>query len=817
MPSDEKNRPFAQSGLADAVRSALGKESGSLPALDSHVGRGGTIHLGAEYLAYARATLSPMALKKELEARLAPVVLRSAGPEPGKPFGKFQVKALLGKGGMAAVFLAEDPERDPQKGQDVALKVMRDDISDEPTYIKRFLREAANAGLIEDSHVVAIYEVGAVTGRVYFTMELVQGQTLKDRLAIGPLTETEGLEVLRQIASGLVSTHARGIGHRDLKPSNIMLADPNQKYGFALEDEKIRVKIMDFGLARMYAEDDEPEVDAEGKILGTAKYVAPELVEGRPATLLADVFSLGVMAFQIFSGRAPWKAKNKIEYLEANLRSEAPQLSAVAGVSAETSQFVGAMLEKDPEDRPDMKALLRDTERLIERGALRGTEPFTVADDDTSVFYTKKKKLGGRSAARIPAPSRAAVPAVAILAAVVLALIVVAVLLSGGPKPPPEEPPAPHVPPVPKAPDKPPEKTPPKNEDELALGKKPKPLTALLQGVSDPVARAEVQRKLDAADQAWVDRDPEFARDRWQEAVLLAGRAPALLERVERAERELALKRAGQAESEGKTLDAIEALNAAEAHGAPQASIEPLRSRLKVRAADERTAKDALDEADACNAKGDFDAALARLGEAEAAFGRLGREPERQAKLKETEDARKKRGETARLEKLLDDAKRFLDTGELEPARLSLESARAIAPSDARIAALSRRLTRLKNTPKGSVCVEVDPRRSLYVRKDAVSNKEYKEWLDSPKGKRHGNPWITGDFPAGEADKPVRGVKPEDARAFAESRGERLPKKDELDAISKNVAGVAPGENAPDAKGVLPGFRTVLDAPEERP
>src|SRR5579872_4548568 len=116
-PSGER-KPFAQSGLRDAVQAALGG-SGTLPSLDSGVARGGTIHLGAEYLTYARSKLSPLALKKELELRLAPVVAKSAGPAVGQPFGKFQVEKFLGKGGMAEVFLAQDPERDPARGQEV--------------------------------------------------------------------------------------------------------------------------------------------------------------------------------------------------------------------------------------------------------------------------------------------------------------------------------------------------------------------------------------------------------------------------------------------------------------------------------------------------------------------------------------------------------------------------------------------------------------------------------------------------------------------------------------------------------------------------
>src|SRR5262249_41371843 len=123
QPSESGGRPIGRPGVWGAGPTPI-TASAPLPSLDVHVGRGGTIHLGAEYLAYARSKLSPTALKKELEDRLAPIVAKSAGPVTGQPFGKFAVSTLLGKGGMAEVFLATDPERDPAKGQEVALKVM---------------------------------------------------------------------------------------------------------------------------------------------------------------------------------------------------------------------------------------------------------------------------------------------------------------------------------------------------------------------------------------------------------------------------------------------------------------------------------------------------------------------------------------------------------------------------------------------------------------------------------------------------------------------------------------------------------------------
>jgi serine/threonine protein kinase len=814
-PSGER-KPFAQSGLSDAVQAALGA-SGALPSLDSSVERGGTIHLGAEYLAYARSKLSPLALKKELEQRLAPVVATSAGPVPGQPFGKFQVERFLGKGGMAEVFLALDPERDPARGQEVALKVMREDIAGEPTYIRRFLREAANAGLVDHPNVVSIYEVGAVRGRVYFTMELVQGQTLKERLATGALEEKDALEILRQIASGLVAAHARGIGHRDLKPSNIMLADPNRKYGFELQGESaFHVKLMDFGLARQYTDDDEPEADAEGRILGTAKYVAPELIEGKPPTLQADVFSLGIMAFQMFSGRAPWKAKNKLEYLEANLRSEAPQLDAIAQVTPETSALVAAMLDKEPLERPTTEALVRDLERLIAR-----TGPVTVRDDPTSIFFEKRKKRGARSGARPLARTKAPVTALVILGAVVVALGLTALLLAGGshddrppapPPPPHEKPPEPPIPPhqeKPKA---------PKGDEELVLGRRPRGLEDLIAKVPGPLEKSELKKKLDSGDQAWAESDPEYARDRWREALLLASDAPEVKRRVRAAEREVAIRNAVQAEKDGRTQDALDALDEAEQKGAPASLLDLSRGRLRSRLADERTVQDALDEATACIAKGDVQEALSRLAATELAFVRLGRDAERQAKIKEANDAQKKHADTARLDKLLDDASACLARGELETARARLEAGRAIDANDSRIPLLDRRIKRQEKLPKGFACIELAGNRGLYVRRAPVTNQELKNWIDAlPPGKRRSGPWLTGDFPAEAADQPVKNVKPDDARAFAESRGERLPTTAERDAIARSIPGATSAEGVPDTRGTYPSFRTVLDPPGERP
>jgi serine/threonine protein kinase len=818
--ADGAARARHMADLASAVHAALDH---SLPSISSEVGRGGTIHLGSDYLTYARKKLSSKELKKELEARLAPVVARSAGPAPGQPFGKFIVRSFLGKGGMAEVFLATDPERDPAKGQDVALKVMRDDLAGEPAYVRRFLREAANAGMVDHPNVVGIHEIGAVLGRVYFTMELVEGATLKEKLAAGAMSELEGLLMLRQMVAGLVAVHERGIGHRDLKPSNIMLADPTaHSSGFEIKGDTNHalVKIMDFGLARNYADDDEPEVDAEGRILGTAKYVAPELIGGQPPTLKADVFSLGILAFQVFTGRAPWKAKNKMDYLEANLRLEAPPLTEFApGASSELTTLVAAMLVKDPKERPDTASLLRDLDRLIERA--RTGKPIVVVDDAASVFFIRRGKRKAR--ADEPEPRKIPTRALAILGTVVLVLVLVAIFVnpfgSSAPPPPPVLPPPP-------PPSIPPRKIEPKTpaEDELLPSKRPASLNALGSALKDEAGRAAFKRALEDGDRAWAASDFAVARECWQDALTLVGgdpRTSPLGRRMTRAERELALGRSRTAEAEGRTQDAIDALDEAEAKGAPPAAVDPSRTRLRLRRTDEQDAKDALSEVQANVAHGDLDAALARLEKATPAFSRLGREAEVRAKIRELLAEKDRRQESRRVEKLLDAAKASLDRDELDAAATALDSARAIDAGAPRLAALARRLARARRAPQGTAYFETDAAsgKGLWVRAALVSNREWRSWLDTlPPGKRRAGPWVTGGFAPEDAEKPVRGVRPEEARAFAEARHERLASAAELDVLGKTVSGFVAQEGLPDARGVLgSGFRTVLDPPEERP
>lgn len=518
---------------------------------------GQTVQLGSDFLDYARQRYDPSEFKDALVKRLLPTVPTSGRPlrvRSREAFGKFNVRGRLGKGGMAEVFLAEDPEREERERQ-VALKIMKDTIAHDPSYVKRFLREAANAALIEHPNVVTVYEVGAVQGRLYFTMELIEGETLKERLEEGPLSEDDGVVVMMQLLDGLLAAHERGIGHRDIKPSNVMLVNSRARYGVELRDVfDVHVKVTDFGLAEMMEIDNSESL--EGRFLGTAKYVAPEVIRGKKATLKSDVFSLGILAFQLFSGTTPWRARTKVDYINANLDAEAPRLSDRAEVSEGLSDVVDRMLDKDPDERPDAAQLRRALGRLVARDHGYGGDLFS---DDRD----RERGPGQRASSDAP-------PTV-VLAIVTLVVLLAAGLLfafGGDVSPPPER--DPRDPDV-DAPDTPEADEPPEDSAEEAprAVRQFGPLAGLTAKAREAAAKG---------DAAWGRDDAEGALARWQAVADDLGRAPpkGLALRVQTALREVSLAKARDAQARGDLHAAYCALDRAVAAGA---SAEVVRRR----------------------------------------------------------------------------------------------------------------------------------------------------------------------------------------------------------------------------------------------
>jgi tetratricopeptide (TPR) repeat protein len=228
----------------------------------------------------------------------APVVQRCAGPAltPNERVGRFRVTRLLGTGGMGEVYEVSDPEL----RESLALKTVRPEYAVRPEVAARFRREIQLARRITHPNVCRIFDVGRYdangTELWYFTMELLKGRTLADRLRDGPLTPASVIPIFRQAASGVAALHAGGIVHRDLKPGNIMLAE-------SADGE--RAVIMDFGVAHMAAGAGADDLTVSGQLVGTVKYMAPEQLRGERVVPSSDVYALGIAMYETMRGSQP--------------------------------------------------------------------------------------------------------------------------------------------------------------------------------------------------------------------------------------------------------------------------------------------------------------------------------------------------------------------------------------------------------------------------------------------------------------------------------------------------------------------------------
>jgi serine/threonine-protein kinase len=276
-------------------------------------------------------------------AGLGPGVVR--GEDGADYFGEYRLVEMLGRGGMASVHKVE------RRGELYALKRPLPAFLQEPEFLERFLREAEIGRTLHHPNIVRILERGEVEGVPYFTMELVAGETLQARLQrTGPLEPRAAAELVAQVAEALDYAHLKGVVHRDLKPSNIMV----------LPDATARV--MDYGIARTRHFEG---LTVTGAFLGSPEYVAPEAIEGRPTDARSDLYSLGVIFYEVLTGRRPFAADTPFAILRKHL-TETPPAPAVLrpGVPPELERIVLRLLNKRPEDRyagaEDLVLELRD-------------------------------------------------------------------------------------------------------------------------------------------------------------------------------------------------------------------------------------------------------------------------------------------------------------------------------------------------------------------------------------------------------------------------------------------------------------------------
>jgi tRNA A-37 threonylcarbamoyl transferase component Bud32/Tol biopolymer transport system component len=307
---------------------------------------------------------------------------------PGSTLGPYTITARLGAGGMGAVYRA----RDAKLGRDVAIKVLPDEFAANRDLLARFAQEARSASLLNHPNVVTIYEIGEDGGTPYIVMEVVEGRTLRELIADGPLPVRKALQIAAQIADGLATAHESRIVHRDLKPDNVIVA----KNGFA--------KILDFGLAKLTTEatlaDDEATVQQQpetrpGTVLGTVGYMSPEQAGGASADFHSDQFSFGAILYEMLTGRRAFQRPTQVETMSAIIRDDPPPLTAGnATVPLPLRWIVERCLAKAPEERyASTRDLARDLARV--RDALSDT-----SSPSLDVIATDTRDPAGKAARR---------------------------------------------------------------------------------------------------------------------------------------------------------------------------------------------------------------------------------------------------------------------------------------------------------------------------------------------------------------------------------------------------------------------------------
>ena len=281
----------------------------------------------------------------------------------GTAVGPYQIVRQLGAGGMGVVWLAEDS----RLHRKVALKTVRFADVDTTEGRQRLMREARAAAALNHPHIATVHDVLDIEGQVVVVFEYVEGDTLAARLHKGPMSVTEVIEISWQLADALAAAHAQGVIHRDLKPSNVVLGPDG------------RVKVLDFGIARLVPAGADINVSVPGTIgvglVGTPGYAAPEQYLSRNVDGRADLYALGVMIYEMITGRRPFPGNDAVQLATAVLRDDAPPLTASGlWVPPRLEALVARLLQRDPNKRPSS-----GDEVLVELSPVRDTESSPMA------------------------------------------------------------------------------------------------------------------------------------------------------------------------------------------------------------------------------------------------------------------------------------------------------------------------------------------------------------------------------------------------------------------------------------------------------
>jgi serine/threonine-protein kinase len=322
--------------------------------------------------------------------------------------GRYRLEARIGSGGMSTVYRALDETLERQ----VAIKLMNREVAGDSDQLERFRREARAVAQLSHPHVVGVIDAGEEDGRAYIVLEYVAGETLKDRIRrLGRLPVAEAVAYAIEISRALGAAHARHIVHRDVKPQNVLI------------DEEGSAKVTDFGIARTLEEDG---LTADGRVIGTTDYVSPEQALGRPVTGQSDLYSLGVVLYEMLTGEVPFKGESQVAVAMKHVREELPDVQKLRPeISAALAAIIDTATAKREENRyADDAELIADLEDVLAMEAAR-------AGNASGEANTVLRTLPARALRRVP--FRLRYPAsIGLVLAVVLVLLLAGIIYLAG-------------------------------------------------------------------------------------------------------------------------------------------------------------------------------------------------------------------------------------------------------------------------------------------------------------------------------------------------------------------------------------------------
>ena len=296
---------------------------------------------------------------------------------------RYEVRKLIGEGGMANVYLGYDIILE----RDVAIKVLRGDLSDDEKFVRRFRREAQNASLLNHPNIVQIYDVGEDDGNFYIVMEYIKGQTLKQLIKKrGKLSVPETIDIVTQLTDGLAHAHDSYIIHRDIKPQNIMILDDGM------------VKITDFGIAMALNASDLTQTNS---VMGSVHYLPPEQASGKGSTIKSDIYSLGIMMYEMLAGTMPFRGETAVEIAMKQLKNPMPSIRKVnSSVPQALENIILKATAKNTKNRynnvrelyDDLKTCL-DKSRKDEKRIVFKYSETEYEEENTKVMDTLKEDI----------------------------------------------------------------------------------------------------------------------------------------------------------------------------------------------------------------------------------------------------------------------------------------------------------------------------------------------------------------------------------------------------------------------------------------